>query len=115
MRTLFALLAAFFAGMWLTKRTNRQQELRRSIVIQVPPQPIDHRLIDEVMPEIQKDFDDFDTKSSLFDHYATLVRKAVNMPLTPKQLYQFGETIIAITSSLAYWDHEQELKLEEDL
>ncbi|GEM_PF-2029759 len=124
MRNLFALLAAFFAGLWLNEQINRQRETKeteRPIIInlQAPPAPeppapkeVDRRHIYEVIPEINEDWDKFDTRSSLMQHYSQIVRKASGMELTPLQAHDLGETLIGMTSTLSRWDKQQQLKIE---
>ena len=121
MRNLFALLAAFFAGLWLNEQINRQRktkETERPIIVnlQAPPAPepkeVDRRTIYELVPEMDVDWNSFDTRSSLMERYSQIVRKALSMELTPKQAYDLGEDLIGLTSTLSRWDKQQQLKIE---
>jgi hypothetical protein len=113
MRTLFAVFAAFFAGLWLNERTHRLKAEARSaaqLTALPAPKPVDRRPIDELIPAMKADLDSFDTKSSLMAHFSEIVRAGMEMELTPKQAYDLGEDLIAIASTLSHWDNEQDLK-----
>lgn len=115
MRTLLTILAAFFAGMWLNERSSRREDIKRPINIIVPKpeeKPVDRRSIYELIPELNVDDDNFDTKTSLIEHHNAIIRKAMEMELTPLQASEFAEAIISTTVNLAYWDKEQEMKAE---
>ena len=119
MRSLFALLAAFFAGLWLNEQIRRRQEMERPIIVNVqapapPPQPsVDRRPIQQILPVMTTDLDSFDTKSSLVQHFAYVMREGMKLELTPKQAYDLGEYLIGVEMILTNWDIEQEMKAQD--
>jgi len=123
MRTLFALLAAFFAGLWLAEVRQKEDakentaQLKRiidTLSAKVPEvKEVDRRRIYEVLPQANTDIENFDTKSSFIEYYTDLVRTGINMGLTPLQAKELGEDLISLTVTLAYWDEEQEMKVQE--
>jgi hypothetical protein len=119
MRNLFALLAAFFAGLWLNEQINRRRETERPIIVnvQAPPAPVptepkevDRRPVSEVLPLLNIDPEMFDTKSSLVQHFCEIVREGMKLELTPLQAHDLGSDIIAIMSHIKDWEREQKYR-----
>ncbi|MDX1993324.1 MAG: hypothetical protein SF029_13105 [bacterium] len=117
MRTLLAVFAAFFAGLWLNERTHRQKaearlaaQLAAQLAAVPAPKPVDRRHVSELIPELKISIDMFDTKRTLMRHFSEIVWKAETMELTPMQFHDLGSDLIAIASTLSDWDHTQYLK-----
>ncbi len=106
MRHLFALLAAFFAGLWLNERFHRQRA--EQIAAQSAPKPLDRRSAKELIPALKKDIYSFDTKSSLLRHFNQILWKSREVELTPLQFKELSDDLIVIASFLANWDEERD-------